>query len=82
MKPLKKVNAEIRIKVSECLTKILEDALQPEIEKPSSDRSMAKVEIKNRDLVLHLKASDISAFRAAFNSYLRWVKAILDVVNI
>jgi len=43
-----------------------------------------KVEIKNNKnkLVLNIIADDVSALRAAVNSYLRWIKTAVDMSNV
>jgi tRNA threonylcarbamoyladenosine modification (KEOPS) complex Pcc1 subunit len=57
---------------------IVLDALQPETRTPSSFRSRVKVEGVGTGLTLSFEASDISALRAAVNSYLRWINLIND----
>ena len=71
----------IQIDTSERLAKIIEGSLLPEAEMPTSERSRVGVEIEDGGLIIRIEASDIAALRAAFNSYLRWVSAILDVVE-
>jgi len=53
-------------------------ALQPETKTPASFRSRVKVESVGTTLTLSFEASDISALRAAVNSYLRWVNLVND----
>jgi tRNA threonylcarbamoyladenosine modification (KEOPS) complex Pcc1 subunit len=36
---------------------------------------------KKGEVIISIEASDVVALRAAINSYLRWVGAILDVVD-
>ena len=74
-------DAEIRIKASKELVNILLGALQPEAERPSSARSSVSMEAEWGRLAMRVTASDIAALRAALNSYLRWVDAVLDVVE-
>lgn len=74
-------DAEIRIKASKELVNILLGALQPEAERPSSARSSVSMEAEGRRLAMRVTASDIAALRAALNSYLRWVDAVLDVAE-
>ena len=73
--------AEIGIEVPEGLVNILLGALLPEAERPSSARSKVSMEAEGRHLNMRIRASDISALRAALNSYLRWADAILDVLQ-
>ncbi len=73
--------AKIWIRSSENLARILEGSLIPEVKRPSSERSTVSVVAGKNGLEIHIRSSDVSALRAASNSYLRWVAAILDVVN-
>jgi tRNA threonylcarbamoyladenosine modification (KEOPS) complex Pcc1 subunit len=63
---------------SERRLEIVFDALQPETRTPPSFRSRVKVEGMGTVLTLSFEASDISALRAALNSYLRWINLIND----
>lgn len=73
--------AEVSIEAPEGLSRIVEGSLLPEVERPASERSRVDVEAENGRLVIRIEASDVAALRAAFNSYVRWVSAILDVVE-
>lgn len=63
---------------SERRLEIMLSALQPETRTPPSFRSRVKVEGVGTVLTLSFEASDISALRAAVNSYLRWINLIND----
>jgi tRNA threonylcarbamoyladenosine modification (KEOPS) complex Pcc1 subunit len=76
-----KSSAEIRIKVPEEVVEAVLDALSPEVESPSSERSSTYVRRGVDDIVISTEASDTTAMRAAVNSYLRWVQGILDVLS-
>ena len=56
-------------------------ALKPEVERPSSNRSTIDISGEANTLRMSIMASDISALRAALNSYLRWVEVIIDAVK-
>ena len=75
------VSADVGIKVPEGLVDILLGAIQPEVERPSSSRSEVSVRAVGRRLFFRVEASDISALRAALNSYLRWADSVLDVLK-
>lgn len=77
----KSAEAEILIRTSMDLAQILEESLLPEVNSPASERSWVEVEAEGEELFICIGASDVAALRAAFNSYLRWVAAILDVVE-
>ena len=75
------VIASIRVEVPEGVSDIIEESLSPEVDHPSSKRSNVKVSINEGLVILTIEASDVVAMRATINSYLRWVKTILDVVD-
>lgn len=76
-----KASAEIRIKLPEELVEAVLDALTPEAESPSSERSSTDVRRSIDGIVVSTEASDTTAMRAAVNSYLRWVQGILDMLS-
>jgi KEOPS complex subunit Pcc1 len=60
---------------SEKNARILHQALKPETASVPSDRATTEVTIEGSDLVLTIDASDLTALRAATNSYLSWIAA-------
>ena len=79
--PSAPVHAEVTINVPGDLLNAIEGSLVPEVERPTSERSTVKVASEEGKLTIRIEASDVAALRAATNSYLRWVGAILDVVE-
>lgn len=75
------IHAEISIKLTPEVAGIVQGSLIPEAEYPISQRSNVEVEAKGGKLLISMEAQDVTALRAAFNSYIRWVGAILDVVD-
>ena len=75
------VEAEVTIGASPEIVRVLQGALQPEAEKPSSDRSAIEISGEACALRMRLSASDVSAMRAALNSYLRWAEAVISAVE-
>jgi tRNA threonylcarbamoyladenosine modification (KEOPS) complex Pcc1 subunit len=71
----------VLIEIQPDLTNIIINALKPESEMPSSERSHTILQIADEGILIIIKASDITALRAALNSYLRWIQGILSVVN-
>lgn len=57
------------------------DALGPEVESPSSERSSTEVRRGVDGIDISTEASDTTAMRAAVNSYIRWVQGILDMLS-
>lgn len=79
--PSTSVVAEVTIGLPGDLVNVVEGSLAPEVERPTSDRSYVDVSVEEGVLRIRIEASDVAALRAAINSYLRWVSAILDVVG-
>jgi tRNA threonylcarbamoyladenosine modification (KEOPS) complex Pcc1 subunit len=75
------VVATITIELDEKMLKVIDTALTPETDTPSSDRSETSVTVKDNQLVIQTHASDTSALRAALNSYLRWVDGIQNIIE-
>jgi len=75
------VKAEVVICTPDKLAKIVEGSLLPEAERPISERSSVHVHAEGDKIALNFEASDVAAMRAAINSYLRWVAAIIDAVE-
>ncbi len=75
------VVAEVRVDVPVGVAGLIGESLSPEVEWSSSGRSRVAVVVGAGCVVVSVEASDVVALRAALNSYLRWVGAILDVVD-
>lgn len=75
------VVAEVRVDVPVGVAGLIGESLSPEVEWSSSGRSSVGVVVEEGRVVISVVASDVVALRAALNSYLRWVGAILDVVD-
>ncbi|MFW9786301.1 MAG: KEOPS complex subunit Pcc1 [Candidatus Thorarchaeota archaeon] len=56
---------------------ILLAALKPETKSGPSDRATTNVSIRDTVLVIEVEAGDITALRAAMNSYISWVSACI-----
>ena len=80
--PDEAVSAVIKIELNDKLLGVIETALVPEAETPSSDRSKTEIMIEENYLVIVTRASDTTALRASLNSYLRWVEGIRNIVEI
>jgi len=77
-----KVEAAVKFEFeSERVLETVYSALKPETLSAPTERSRAHIEINGKNLILKLEAKDSIALRAALNSYLRWVKLIIEVLN-
>lgn len=74
------VNAIIKIDLDEAVLRVIDTALSPETETPSSERSETSIDIVDGTLVIETQASDTTALRASLNSYLRWVEGIQNIL--
>ena len=53
-------------------------ALRPETKSGPSDRATTQVSLRDTVLIIEVKAGDITALRAAMNSYIAWVSACIS----
>ena len=60
---------------------ILLAALKPETQSGPSDRAITKLTIKDEVLVIEVEAGDLTALRAAMNSYIAWVSACIKSIE-
>ena len=78
-----KATAIVRQKFpSEKRLEIVFKALKPEVDKPATMRSRAKLEKDDSFLVLKVEARDTVALRAALNAYLRWINSMMNVLEV
>jgi len=63
------------------LAKIIHNALEPETLSVPSDRARAKLTVKGATLAIRIEAKDLTALRAAMNSYLAWISGSLGAIE-
>ncbi|MFW9980299.1 MAG: KEOPS complex subunit Pcc1 [Candidatus Thorarchaeota archaeon] len=61
---------------------LLLGALNPETKSGPSDRATTSVSIRDSILIIDIEASDLTAMRAAMNSYLAWVSACIRTIEL
>lgn len=66
---------------SERVANILYSALLPETESIPSDRATTKVFVKGSSLIVEIVASDLTAMRAALNSFVAWISACMRTID-
>jgi len=64
---------------SEKQLQIVLQALTPETETPSSNRSKVQMKSEGKSLVLNFMTKDTSALRASMNSYLRLIDVAINL---
>jgi tRNA threonylcarbamoyladenosine modification (KEOPS) complex Pcc1 subunit len=60
---------------------ILLAALNPETQSGPSDRATTIVAVHDDVLIIEVEAGDITALRAAMNSYIAWVSACIKSIK-
>jgi tRNA threonylcarbamoyladenosine modification (KEOPS) complex Pcc1 subunit len=76
-----RVTAEIKISVPPNMTHVLLVSLKPEMAAPTSDRSVVTIDPTSSGILLKIEAEDVTALRAAVNSYLYWAQGIIDLTS-
>ena len=80
------VKAEAKIEIDFLIPRIgriIVEAIRPELDESLSYRSNVKLTIESEGkIVLNISAVDTSALRAALNSYLRWISAIVRTLSV
>ena len=66
---------------SEKALEVVFNALKPETLSAPTRRSRAYVGVDGKTLTLRFEAKDTTALRAALNSYLRWVRLIVEILD-
>lgn len=66
---------------SERIAKILYSALLPETESIPSERATTSVSVKGSSLIVEIVANDLTAMRAALNSYIAWISACMKTIE-
>jgi tRNA threonylcarbamoyladenosine modification (KEOPS) complex Pcc1 subunit len=74
-----KAEVKILVETPHDVLDIIIKSLKPELESNISDRSKVLIEASERGLILKVEAKDITALRAAVNSYLYWINGIIDI---
>jgi tRNA threonylcarbamoyladenosine modification (KEOPS) complex Pcc1 subunit len=66
---------------SEQQARILYSALIPEAESAPSDRAKTHISIDGASLIVEIESSDLTATRAALNSFIAWVSACVRTIE-
>lgn len=56
-------------------------ALKPETKSGPSDRATTQVSLRDTVLIIEVEAGDLTALRAAMNSYIAWVSACIKSIE-
>lgn len=61
---------------------IIHSVLKPELLSAPSDRASVEFARRKNEIKLGIKAADAASFRAALNSYMRWIMVSLQVIDL
>lgn len=67
--------ADLVLQYPETIAKAIANALLPEAADGQVPKTRAEVVAAQGELRVHIRADDLSALRAALNSYTRWIEA-------
>ena len=78
------IRAIIELKVEKRFLEAIYKALKPETATPPTERSKASIRINNNEdkIIIEIYSRDFTSIRAAMNSYIRWIKSIIDTINV
>ncbi|BDH79649.1 MAG TPA: hypothetical protein GXX31_02755 [Methanothermobacter sp.] len=80
---LQQIQGEFQIQLEDEKTAhIIWEAIKPEIENSPSTRSKMKIKLEDKTILLKIESRDSTAFRAAMNSTLRWIKLAYDIIKL
>lgn len=63
------------------MAQILYASLLPETELAPSDRATTEISVKGSSIILKVSAGDLTALRAASNSFLSWISGCVRVIE-
>ncbi len=63
-------------------SRIIYAALYPETKSAPTERSKASIFLEGSRVKIQIKSHDPISTRAAFNSYIRWISAILSTLDL
>ncbi len=76
-----RIHGEIVLTEHAEVINILYSSLLPEVRTPPSYRSRSEIRVSPQKMVLTIEAADLVSFRAAVNSYLRLINALIRVLR-
>jgi tRNA threonylcarbamoyladenosine modification (KEOPS) complex Pcc1 subunit len=62
--------------------KVIYSALEPETHSAPSERATTCISVRNSELIIEVRANDLTAIRAAMNSFLAWASSCMKTIDI
>lgn len=80
---LENIETEFRIDLDNIHdAKIVYNSIKPEISYERNERSVSKISLEEKSIVINIFSRDIVSLRASMNSYIRWINLSLEILNI
>ena len=77
------VSTEIEIEFSKPeIAEIVYMSIKPETIKPPTERSKPKININKNIITIQIYSKDLTSIRASINSYLRWIKTVIESLEV
>ena len=61
---------------------IIYNSISPEIELENNTRSRTNITLKENSIHININSDDVVSLRASINSYVRWIKLSIEILNI
>lgn len=82
-KILKSIETEFRIELDNVHdARIVYNSIRPEISYAHNERSVSKIMLEGKDIVIKIISHDVVSLRASINSYVRWIDLSLKILKI
>lgn len=80
---LENIETEFRIDLDNIHdAKIVYNSIKPEISYERNERSVSKISLEEKSIVINIFSRDIVSLRASMNSYIRWINLSLEILKI
>ena len=80
---LESIETEFRVDLDSVHdAEIVYNSIKPEISYEGNERSVSKIRLDDKSIVINIFSKDIVSLRASMNSYIRWINLSLEILNI
>lgn len=77
------ISAEISVVIDDqSIIRALYSSLKPETVKAPTERSTTKITLEKNTITIKISTNDLTSLRASINSYFKWLKAILESLEV
>lgn len=80
---LENIETEFRVDLDSLHdAEIVYNSIKPEISYERNERSVSKISLEEKSIVINIFSRDIISLRASMNSYIRWINLSLEILKI